>query len=155
MSDNFQANPGSGGTTFASDDVSGFHYPRVKISIGTDGAAQDSWTPTKLISAATTNATSVKGSAGTLGAIVVTNINAAVRYLKLYDKASAPMVGTDVPKWTIAIPGNAAGAGAVIPLPVNGLAFTLGIAFAVTTGVLDSDTGAVAANEIIVNLGYA
>jgi hypothetical protein len=114
---------------------------------GTTGGA----TPSKTISAASTNATSVKGSAGTLYGIQVTNINAAVRYLKLYDKATAPTVGTDTPVKVIAIPGNAAGAGAMVAFPV-GVAFTLGIAFALTTGATDADTGAVAANEIIVNL---
>jgi len=63
-------------------------------------------------------------------------------------------VGTDTPVWTIAIPGNTAGAGAVIPIP-DGLAFSTGIALAITTGAPDADTGAVAANEVIVNLGYA
>lgn len=107
----------------------------------------------KLISAATTNATSVKGSAGQVYMIHASNINAAVRYLKLYNKASAPTVGTDTPVWTLAIPGNTAGAGFVIPIDM-GLAFATGIGIALTTGVADADVAAVAANEIVVNLGY-
>jgi hypothetical protein len=39
----------------------------------------------------------VKASAGQVYSLFVSNINAAVRYLKLYNKASAPTVGTDVP----------------------------------------------------------
>lgn len=111
-------------------------------------------TPGKLISAVSTNATNVKGSAGVLGFLTVSNINAAARYLKVYDKATAPTVGTDVPKFTFLIPGNTAGAGTNIPLPERGIAFASGIGLALTTGVGDTDTGAVAANEIVVNYGW-
>jgi hypothetical protein len=41
MADNFVANSGSGGSTFASDDISSVHYPRVKVSWGADGSATD------------------------------------------------------------------------------------------------------------------
>jgi hypothetical protein len=36
MADNFTANPGSGGQTFASDDILGVNYPRSKITLGAD-----------------------------------------------------------------------------------------------------------------------
>lgn len=109
-------------------------------------------TPYQLISAASTNATSVKGSAGTVYSVVCMNTNAAARYLKLYDKATAPTVGTDTPVQTYLIPGGSLGF--VVALGVPGLAFANGIAFALTTGMAVSDTGAVAATEIAVNLGY-
>ena len=41
MADNFVANAGTGGSTFASDDIGGTHYPRVKVSHGADGSAVD------------------------------------------------------------------------------------------------------------------
>lgn len=41
MADNFTANAGSGGSTFASDDIAGVQYPRVKPSWGADGSATD------------------------------------------------------------------------------------------------------------------
>jgi hypothetical protein len=37
MADNFPTNAGSGGVTFASDDVGGVHFPRLKLAIGADG----------------------------------------------------------------------------------------------------------------------
>lgn len=111
-------------------------------------------TPGKLISAASTNATSVKASAGTLYSLQVFNTNASARYLKLYNKASAPTVGTDTPVQVFTIPGNTAGAGLVVPIPACGIAFGTGIAFATTTGAADSDTGAVAANEIVLSYSY-
>lgn len=41
MADNFVSNPGSGGSTFAADDVSSVLYPRFKPSHGADGSATD------------------------------------------------------------------------------------------------------------------
>jgi hypothetical protein len=153
MADTFATNPGTGGTTFASDDISSVHYPRVKVSGGRDAVASDVATGARLISAATTNATSVKASAGTVYSIYAVNLNAAVRYLKLYNKASAPTVGTDTPVATFPIPASATGAGFTINLPF-GFDFSTGIALATTTGYLDADTGAVAAGEIFVVLTY-
>lgn len=104
----------------------------------------------RLLSAATTNATAVKTSRGRVYGWYLYNANASVRYLKLYDKASAPTVGTDTPLMTIPIPPGS-GANAFSP---DGIGFLLGIGFALTTGVADNDTAAVAANEIVVNLFY-
>lgn len=125
-----------------------------KQIVATYAHAAGGFTPYKLVSAASTNATNVKASAGTLAAIVVSNVNAAMRYLKLYNLAVAPTVGTSTPVFIVPIPGNTAGAGAAIPLPPQGLNFTTGIAFALTTGLADSDTGAVAASELSVSLAY-
>jgi len=38
VADNFESNAGSGGDTFAADDIAGVKYPRSKIIIGADGA---------------------------------------------------------------------------------------------------------------------
>lgn len=121
--------------------------------VGIIGRTSGGLTLSRTLSAASTNATSVKASAGQVFWIYCTNTNAAVRYLKLYNKASAPTVGSDTPVATLAIPGNTAGAGFHLQSPL-GLTFGTGIAFAITTGVADADTGAVAANEVVVNLGY-
>lgn len=107
----------------------------------------------KTVSAASTNATSVKGSAGQLFGWALSNVNAAARYLKLYNKASAPTVGTDTPVMTLIIPGNTAGAGQVQMFD-QGIAFGTGIAFALTTEATDAGSTGVAANEIVVNLFY-
>lgn len=104
----------------------------------------------KLVSAATTNATAVKTTPGVVYGWYNSNVNAAVRYLKLYDKASAPTVGTDIPKLTLILPTNGAPA---IQLP-QGISFTTGIALALTTEATDAGTTAVAVSEIVVNLFY-
>lgn len=41
MADNVVANSGTGGATFATDDISSVHYPRSKLSLGADGSATD------------------------------------------------------------------------------------------------------------------
>lgn len=109
-------------------------------------------TPTTLFtnSAATTNGTVVKASAGTLWNISASNINAAVRYLKLYNSTTVT-VGTTTPVLTIAIP---AGGFVNIAGGANGIRFATGICLGITTGNTDADTGAVAANEIKVVTTY-
>ena len=114
-----------------------------------------SWDTTRIISAATTNATLVRAGPTQVAFIYACSINAAVRYLKLYNKATTPTVGTDTPVATLMIPGSATGAGFALPIPGGTTAFPLGLGFALTTGIADNDTGAVAANEIVVWIGYA
>ena len=108
----------------------------------------------RLLSAATTNATNIKAAAGQVYTIVATNVNAAARFVKLYNKATAPVVGTDTPVMTLLIPGNAAGAVLYLDAGGMGLAFPLGIGLAVTALVADADVTAVALNEVIVNMGF-
>jgi hypothetical protein len=109
-------------------------------------------TPKKVISAATTNATVLKNSPGKVHGIFTFNTNAAARFLKLYDLARAPVVGTDTPVLTIGIPGNSSGAGNNVPVPTGGINFSMGIALAITTGMADTDTGATGASEVAANL---
>ena len=107
----------------------------------------------KTVSAASTNATVVKNGAGQIYGIQVTSVNAAARYLKLYDKATTPTVGSDTPVKTLVIPGNTAGAGFVIAWPA-GLVFSSGISFALTTEAADNGTTGVSASEHVVNIDY-
>lgn len=57
MADNVTANSGSGGATFATDDIAGVHYPRSKIALGADGAATDAVGGAGAVSAAVIRAT--------------------------------------------------------------------------------------------------
>lgn len=117
-------------------------------SAATGGIASTS----RIVSAAaSTNATSAKASAGRVYAIQGYNAAATVRYLKLYNKASAPTVGTDVPVKTLALPP---GAGFAFDFPI-GYSFATGIAYALTTGSADNDTGALTAGDILgLNVDY-
>lgn len=126
----------------------------VPISPRPNTTGSNGTTPYKLISLATTNAISVKASGGNLYSIIAIGLTSTVRYLKLYNKASAPTVGTDVPVMTIPIPANTQGAGIAIPFSM-GVNFSSGIAIAITSGVADTDTGAVGAGDVVINLTYA
>jgi hypothetical protein len=110
-------------------------------------------TPTASIvnSAATTNATLVKNIAGTVYGVVVSNINAAARFLKLYNLAAAPTVGTSVPAITIPIP---AGQVVNVNFGSQGMRYATGISLAITGAAADTDTTAVAASEVKVNISY-
>lgn len=97
-------------------------------------------TPTSFtaISAATTNAASHKASAGSLYEITASNPTATAAFLKLYNKATAPTVGTDVPILTIPVPANS-----VVSMEFGavGKRFSLGIASAITALIASTDTG--------------
>ena len=107
-----------------------------------------------IISSNTNNAALVKSTAGQVLGWYITNTNASVRYVKLYNKATSPTVGTDTPVLTIPIPGNTAGAGCTVFIPTGIDEFPNGIGIGIVTGVAHSDNTAVAANEIVVNLFY-
>lgn len=66
MADNVEADAGSGGATFATDDISSVHYPRNKIVIGADGVNDGD------ISAANPMPVKGTGTAGTANSGVVT-----------------------------------------------------------------------------------
>ena len=110
--------------------------------------------PYKLVSLASTNSTVVKNIGGSLHSIIAIGLTSTVRYLKLYNKATAPIVGTDIPVMTIPIPANTQGAGIVIPFSI-GVDFQLGIGLAITAGSSDTGVVPVAAGDVIVNLTYA
>lgn len=109
------------------------------------------FSPSHLVSAASTNATSLKASPGSLGSIYASNSGAGFAYLKFYNKASAPTVGTDVPVFVMGLPP---GGGGSHPVPA-GLSFSTGIAFAITGGAPDTDATGVSANQVIVSVGFA
>jgi hypothetical protein len=102
------------------------------------------------ISAASTNAAVVKASAGVVTGYFLVNTNAAYRYVKLYNKATSPTVGTDVPRCVYGIPAQSA-ANIYLGVPV---AFETGIGIAIVTGIADTDATAVAANDVAVTLHY-
>ena len=94
------------------------------------------------VTAATTNGAAVRTSAGTLWSVSVANTTAATAFIKLYNKASAPTVGTDVPVITIPV---AAGEYKTVDYGRLGMRFGTGIAVAVTGAMGATDTTAVAA----------
>jgi hypothetical protein len=107
-------------------------------------------TSARVNAAASTNATSLKASAGNIVSIDVFNPAAYDVFLKLYNKASAPTVGTDTPTWTIPIK---AGTGFSREF-VQGKSFATGIAYAITKLQADSDTTVVVAGDLTGSVDY-
>ncbi len=99
----------------------------------------------RIASAVGLNATLIKTSAAVVNSVWVFNTATSARYVKFYDKASAPVVGTDVPLFTLPI---SAGSASPVPIDGAGVPFYAGLAYAITGGIADSDTTAVGANDV-------
>ena len=101
-----------------------------------------SGTAISVVSAATTNASNQKSTAGNLFEVTASNPTATAAYLKFYNKATAPTVGTDVPVMTIPVPANSF----VSYVPGGqGKRFTTGIGIALTGAITAADTTAAVA----------
>lgn len=103
-----------------------------------------------LVSAASANATVVKASAGQLFGWYIYNSNAAARKLVFHNASSTPTAGASV-FFSVVIPPTS---GANVFSDI-GIVFSTGIAITTVTGLADSDSTSVAANDLIVNLFYA
>ena len=106
-------------------------------------------------SAATTNATCVKNSPGTLFNFIVHNTHTgggsgSAVALRLYNLNVVPNVGTDVPMIIIHIPSNSS-------KEINftsGITFTTGIAYSITDGDALLDATPISANGVQLYMGY-
>lgn len=119
-------------------------------SAGTTTSTPAAPTSYNVVTAASTNAANIKASGGTLYEITVSNVTATAAYVKLYNKASNPTVGTDVPVLTIPV-----AAGATVPMSFGplGKRFNTGLSIAVTAAAAATDTAATVAG-IQINAGY-
>jgi hypothetical protein len=172
MADTFVTNAGSGGNTFASDDISSVHYPRIKLVHGADGTNDGDIStanplPVRVLPVAANGCDifrsldldeseeEVKASAGTVYGLWFSNTATATRFLKFYNATAASVtVGTTTPVLTIALPGNTSDDISGVFSIAQGIAFGTAITVAATTGVADNDTGAPAANDVVVNIFY-
>jgi len=92
----------------------------------------------------------IKNAAGVVYGWEIFNASTTTRYVKLYNKASAPVIANDTPVITI---GVGAGQSARWASSV-GISFGTGIGWLATTGVADTNTGAPAANDVVAQLYY-
>jgi hypothetical protein len=102
-----------------------------------------------LVSAASTNATNIKASAGKVTGWYIYNSNASARKVAFHNTAGTPTAGASI-YYSLVIPGLAA---ANVSFP-DGLDFSTGIAITTVTGLTDSDATAVALNDLIINIFY-
>ena len=106
-------------------------------------------------STATTNATLVRSSAGSVFNIIIHNTHGgggsgSAITLRFYDKATAPVVGTDVPMIIIHVQSNDS-------KEINftsGITFKNGIAYSITAGNALLDATPVSADGVQVYIGY-
>jgi hypothetical protein len=105
-------------------------------------------------SANSTNATSVKNSSGAIFNMIIHNThsgggNNSIAF-RLYNKSTAPVVGTDVPMIVIHVSANSS-------KEINftsGITFTNGIAYSITDGDALLDATVVTADGVQVYIGY-
>jgi len=111
-------------------------------------------TPFFVNSAASTNGALVLTGTSGLCALWASNIGATAAFVKLYNKATAPSLGTDVPEMIIPVPAAVAGVPGVAQISpgFNAYRFPLGLGIAITGGAADADTTAVAAGQVKVKL---
>lgn len=79
------------------------------------------------------------------------NAASAARYVKVYDKATAPDA-TDTPILTVVVPASSRAA--LYFSDHDGPRTKLGLGVRATTGLADSDNGAPLANEVIAHVYY-
>lgn len=107
----------------------------------------------RINSAASINATSLKATAANVFALNVHNTSAATKYLKLYNKAAAPAPASDAALLihTVVIPAN----GFVsLDFGSMGVRFPTGLAYAITNLLADTDATAVGAGEVTGSIGW-
>lgn len=136
MADNFVANPGAGGDTFAAD-------VGVQIRATTNGT-----TVTNILSAATNNLTQLKGTAGKIAGGFLTNTTASLQYLKLFALPSASVtMGTTAATTQIALQPNQ-----TVNLSQGPLGIFIGgtgVTIAITTGSALTDNTATTAGSVV------
>lgn len=99
--------------------------------------------------AATMNATVVKASAGKLFRVTARNAAAAIRYIKLFNKATAPDPSADAAtlmKYVIEIPASSV---LNFDFGPHGLDFSTGIGYVIVTGIAEDDESAVTAADLL------
>lgn len=111
-------------------------------------------TPYFVNSAASTNGALILTGTSNVSSFYATNEGASAAYIKLYNKATAPTVGTDVPEMIIPVPAAASGVpGVANPnIGFHGFRFALGLGIAITRNAVHTDTTAVGAGEVKVKL---
>jgi len=102
-------------------------------------------------SAATTNAASIKATGANFFGLSVMNASASTKYVRLYNLATAPTVGTSVPIMVVAVPATSSKEIEYVP----SLRFGTGLAVAITGGAAATDSTAVAAGDVQLLVSYA
>lgn len=109
--------------------------------------------PKKIVTTASTNANIISATPRAIYNLVITNPVATAAVVKLYDKVTLPVPGTDVPVASFAIAAGTATAPGekVLEFGALGMRFATGVGIAVTANAADADaTNTVAGIKIYV-----
>ena len=123
--------------------------PVTLVSSATGGDLVSASGSQAIVSAAGTNPLIIKGSAGKVTGWYIYNSNASARKVAFHNTAGTPTAGSAV-YVSIVIPGLAA---TNVSFP-DGIDFNTGIAITTVTGLPNSDSGSVQANDLIINILY-
>ena len=123
--------------TYATEPIPAAQISGTQPVSGTVTITNPSGTTYNVVTTASTNSAVVKPTAGMLYEITISNPTATAAYVKLYNKATAPTVGTDVPVFTQAV---AAGATVALTFGQVGKRFATGIGIACTAAAAATDT---------------
>lgn len=105
-------------------------------------------------SIAGTNIANISTASTGVSSIYATNTGSTPAYIKLYNKATLPVLATDIPEMIIVVPAAVSGVPGVYTLPIgfSGLRFNSGLGIAITGGASDTDTTAVTAGQVKVKM---
>lgn len=119
------------------------------VPVDPQASASGGGTPDRIISAASTNTTAFKMTPGKVYTLNGTNTAGAAVFLKFYNKTGAPVLASDVPVMTLAIPPG------TFSFDFGpGAQFSAGIAYAITAAIGDTDATAVGAGDLVASIVY-
>lgn len=116
-------------------------------------AADGGLSSVRVVSTSSINATVLKSSPGRLHAAHLMNfsLSGSPIYLKLYNKATAPVVASDVPIMILPLTSIAP----TVFDSALGVAFSVGIAYVMVTGAGNTNSTGIGADEVVGSLIYA
>jgi hypothetical protein len=129
------------------EQVSGSWVFMGNIPIG--GAVEMPSLTDHVVSVASTNAKNIKSSAGVVTGWKIYNNSGSAIFLKLFNKATIPIPGTDTPQQTIGVD-----AGESDVITSAGYTYTVGIGRAITKNIDDLDNTPVALKDCSVDVFY-
>ena len=101
-------------------------------------------------SLATANPALIQAGPTRLQGIYLNNASAAAKWVRFYNKATAPTVGTDIPVMVVNIPASSS----VQVDSGEGMAFPLGLGISITGAAPANDATAVAAGDVQAAIEY-
>lgn len=124
------------------------------VTVNPAATVTNGCTPGVYRSAASTNATNIKASAGVLCKLVLTNTTATVYWVRMYNLASAPTCSSGTGEVAAyPVPASTTGAGVAVPIGAFGEAYATGIGFCITGGEAATNTTN-AATGVKINYSY-